>query len=97
MTEQVLQYDPVTFKPRPPAPGTDATQNDAYKQATDPAQTARDYSRPHTIPKDEYEGVTGRNHAKDCAAWKKRDDERKADELKLYYELYPQFAPPKVA
>ena len=88
MTEQVLPYDPVTFKRRPPAPGTDATQNDAYKRATDPAETARDFSRPHTIPKYEYEGVTGRDHAKDCAEWQAREDKRIADAAALHASLY---------
>jgi hypothetical protein len=97
MTEQVLDYDPVTFKRHPPKPGSDARQNDNYTRHTDGAETTRDYSRPHTIPKAEFEAVTGLDHAKECAAWKQRNDARKAAELKLYFELYPQFAPPEVA
>lgn len=80
MGEQILSYDPVTFKKRPPVPGADSLQNENYTRHTDPQETSRDYSRPHSIPEAEYEMSTGRNWAEDCNAWKAAEAQRIADE-----------------
>jgi hypothetical protein len=61
--EQDVRIDPETgfyFSDRRSA---DAKQNKNYSRHTEPLETARDFSRPHTIPTDEYEAVTGRNHS----------------------------------
>jgi hypothetical protein len=41
-----------------------------------PLATARDYSRPQTIPENEYEGVTGENHAEAVRSHHEREQER---------------------
>ena len=80
MGEQVLEYDPVTKKRRPPQPGSDALQNVGYVRHTDPAETARDFTRPHTIPADEYEAATGKDHAAACMEWDTAEAKRKQEE-----------------
>lgn len=80
MTEQVLPYDPVTKKRRPPVPGSDAAQNDHHVPTVHPLVSARDFSRPHTIDPEEYEQATGRPHADDLAAWKMNEEQRKREE-----------------
>lgn len=60
--EQDLRKDPISgFHVSDPR-HKDAHQNDKYERHTDPAETARDFSRPHTIDADEYEAVTGLAH-----------------------------------
>ncbi len=83
MTEQDLGRDPKTGKKLPRALSGDAAQNLNHAPSPHPQQTARDYSRPHTIPPDDYEESTGRNHADDLAAWQMNEDKRKADEAAL--------------
>lgn len=61
--EQDLRIDPDTGFPYSDRRSRDAKQNLHYVRHTDPAETTRDFSRPHTIPADEFEAVTGRNHA----------------------------------
>jgi hypothetical protein len=52
-----------------------AADNPDRVEPSKPEETARDFSRPQTIPKDEYEAVTGRSHAEDVAACEQRDRE----------------------
>jgi len=60
--EQDLRIDPLTgFRLSDPR-NNDAKQNLNYVRHTDRRETSRDYSRPHTIPREEYEAATGRNH-----------------------------------
>jgi hypothetical protein len=62
MGEQDLRIDPETGFPFSDRRSQDSKQNKNYVRHSDPAETARDYSRPHTIPKEEFEHATGRNH-----------------------------------
>lgn len=80
MTEQDLGIDPKTGKKKPPKPGSDARQNENYTRHTDIAENARDYSRPHTIPPDEYEAVTGQPHAEAVAEYQQNERKRQQDE-----------------
>ena len=59
MPEQDLTIDPKTGKMRSAYGANDGHQNDNYTPASDPRETARDFSRPHTIPPEEYKAVTG--------------------------------------
>lgn len=61
--EQDLRIDPETGFPFSDRRSQDAKQNKHYTRHTDPQETARDFSRPHTIPRDEFEAVTGVQHA----------------------------------
>ncbi len=92
--EQDLRIDPVTGLRMSDPRNQDAKQNLNYERHTDLADTARDFSRPHTIPKDEYEAATGLSHADACAAWRHNEDERKRGEAlankKLAGELRQQ-------
>jgi hypothetical protein len=67
MGEQDLRIDPETGFPRSDRRSQDAKQNKHYVRHADPHEVARDFSRPRTIPREEYEAATGRNHEKDCA------------------------------
>jgi hypothetical protein len=69
MGEQDLRIDPSTGFPFSDRRSQDAKQNLHYTRHTDPAETARDFSRPHTIPPAEYEAVTGVTHSKAVAEW----------------------------
>jgi len=60
--EQDLRIDPETGFAFSDRRSADAKQNKNYTRHTDPADTARDYSRPSTIPIEEYEAVTGEKH-----------------------------------
>lgn len=60
--EQDLTRDPVTGFHKSDPRHKDAHQNDNYTRHTDPAETVRDFSRPHTIDPDEYEAATGLTH-----------------------------------
>jgi hypothetical protein len=60
--EQDLSRDPVTGFHKSDPRHKDAHQNDNYVRHSDPAETSRDFSRPQTIPVDEYEAVTGLPH-----------------------------------
>ena len=57
--EQDTSIDPQTGKMRSAYGANDGHQNDHYVRHTDPRETARDFSRPETIPPDEYRAVTG--------------------------------------
>ena len=81
--EQDLGIDPKTGKKRPRVPSGDAAQNLHHTPAVHPLTSARDFSRPHTIPADEYDEATGRNHGDDVAAFKGNEDQRKADAAAL--------------
>lgn len=63
MGEQDLRIDPETGFPYSDRRSRDAKQNKGYVRHTNPADTARDFSRPHTIPAEEFEAATGQNHA----------------------------------
>jgi hypothetical protein len=80
MGEQDLGRDPKTGKKLPRKITGDAAQNLNHVPSSHPPLTTRDYSRPHTIPAEEYEESTGRSHADDCAAWQMNEDKRIADE-----------------
>lgn len=60
--EQDLRIDPETGFPFSDRRSADGKQNKNYVRHTEPAETARDFSRPHTIPAEEYEKATGRRH-----------------------------------
>lgn len=80
MTEQDLGRDPRTGRRIKRPPSGDAAQNLNHTPATHPQQTARDYSRPHTIPAEEFEEDTGRNHEAAVTDWQLNEDSRKAAE-----------------
>jgi len=77
--EQDLRRDPVTGWALSDPRFKDAHQNDHYVRHSDPAETSRDYSRPHTIPAEEFEASTGRNHGDAVAEFEKHEQDR-ADE-----------------
>ncbi len=57
--EQDTSIDPKTGRMRSAVGAFDGHQNDKYVRHTDPSETARDFSRPETIPPEEYKAVTG--------------------------------------
>lgn len=78
--EQDLRIDPVTGLRMSDPANKDAKQNLDYVRHTDLAETARDFSRPHTIPAEEYEAATGLDHSDALAAYRHNEDERKRNE-----------------
>lgn len=58
----------------------DAQQNDNYVRHSDPQETTRDFSRPHTIPREEFEAATGRNHGEAVAEYEKNENDRLREE-----------------
>jgi hypothetical protein len=80
MTEQDLGIDPKTGKRKPKVPSGDAAQNLNYTRHTDPAETARDYSRPRTIPKEEFEETTGKSWDDAVAEFDANEAKRKQEE-----------------
>jgi hypothetical protein len=67
------------FPPGHPARGDNPDRNDFSR----PAETVRDFSRPHTIPKSEYEAVTGASHADAVRDYQDREAARlKNDQAK---------------
>jgi hypothetical protein len=62
MGEQNIPTDPRTGKPLPAPASADSRQNDGYIPDVAAHLTQRDFSRPHTIPPEEFEAATGRNH-----------------------------------
>lgn len=80
MTEQDLGRDPRTGKKLKRPPTGDAAQNLNHTPATHPLDTARDYSRPHTIPAEEYEETTGQSHEEAVTNWQLEQAKRKAAE-----------------
>jgi hypothetical protein len=80
--EQDLRIDPDTGFPFSDRRARDAHQNDNYERHTDPQETSRDYSRPHTIPREEFEAVTGRRHDEAIAEWEKNEADREANEAR---------------
>lgn len=72
MTEQVLR--------KRGDPTADSKQNDGYVRHTDPAETSRDFSKPLTIPADEYEEATGESHEEAVTTWRANEAARKAKE-----------------
>jgi hypothetical protein len=74
MGEQVLLVDPKTGKRTMAPPSADSRQNDGYKPQSNHHLHARDFSHPHSIPADEYEAATGRNHAEACAEYDKANN-----------------------
>jgi hypothetical protein len=84
MGEQDTRIDPETGFPFSDRRSRDAKQNTGYVRHTDPAETARDFSRPHTIPKEEFEAVTGRDHGEAVDEWKDNQVQarRAADEAR---------------
>lgn len=79
MTEQDLGRDPVTGKKIKRPPSGDAAQNLHHTPAIHPLESARDYSKPHTIPKEEWEETSEMSHEDAIAAWRANEDKRKAD------------------
>jgi hypothetical protein len=80
--EQDLRIDPETGFPFSDRRSADGKQNKHYKRHTDPAETARDFSRPHTIPADEFEAVTGKRHTDAIAEWEKNEADRQEREAR---------------
>lgn len=74
MGEQIIHRDPKTGKPVPAPPSGDALQNLHYIPQFDRHLLARDFSRPLTIPPDEYEAVTGHDHADAVAEFEKNQE-----------------------
>lgn len=73
--EQDLRIDPETGFPYSDRRSADAKQNKGYTRHTNPADTARDFSRPHTIPAEEYEAVTGKRHEEACKEYDKNQED----------------------
>lgn len=80
MGEQDTRIDPETGFPYSDRRSVDAKQNKNYHPHTEPRETARDFSRPHTIPADEYEAATGRNHADAVREHEQQERDREAAE-----------------
>lgn len=81
MGEQDLRIDPETGFPFSDRRSRDAKQNLHYTRHAEPAEMARDFSRPHTIPAHEYEAVTSKNHEQACAEYDANQEAaRKAEE-----------------
>ena len=78
--EQDTSIDPQTGKMRSAYGANDGHQNDHYARHSDPQATARDYSRPRTIPKDEFEAATGQPWDDAVAAFDHNEAARKAAE-----------------
>jgi hypothetical protein len=74
--EQDLRIDPETGLRMSDPANKDAKQNLHYVRHTDPSETVRDYSRPQTIPADEYEAATGKDHGEAVAEWRRNEDNR---------------------
>jgi hypothetical protein len=83
--EQDLRIDPETGFPFSDRRSIDGRQNKNYTPHTDPQETARDYSRPHTIPAEEYEASTGRNHSEAVREWERNESDRVATERRAQY------------
>jgi hypothetical protein len=81
--EQDLTVDPKSGFTKSDPRYKDAHQNDNYTRHSDPRETARDFSRPETIPVEEYERVTGQKHpqtiAREEAAAKEEKAKQQAD------------------
>jgi hypothetical protein len=75
MGEQDLRIDPDTGFPYSDRRSRDAKQNLHYVRHTDPAETSRDFSRPHTIPPEEYFIATGRDHGEAVAEYKAQQEQ----------------------
>lgn len=83
MGEQDTRINPATGFMYSDRRHVDAQQNANYTRHTNPQETARDYSRPHTIPKEEFEAATGRNHEEAVREWEKNENDRaRAEELR---------------
>jgi len=83
MTEQDLGRDPRTGKRLKREPTGDAAQNLHHVPAIHPLESARDYSRPHTIPADEYEDTTGQSHENAVTEWQLNEARRKQEQADL--------------
>ena len=83
MTEQDLGRDPKTGKKLKRKPSGDAAQNDHYTSTSDHHLAAPDHSRPHTIPKEQWEEDHGTDHDQAIADWQVQEAKRKADEAAL--------------
>jgi hypothetical protein len=84
MGEQDTRIDPKTGFYFSDPRMKDAHQNDGYVNPSRPAETARDYSRPHTIPAHEFEAATGRDHSEAVKEYKAAQEynRRAAEEVK---------------
>jgi hypothetical protein len=82
MGEQDLRIDPDTGFPYSDRRSRDAKQNLNYTRHTDPAETARDFSRPHTIPALEYFSVTGHDHGEAMTEYANNQDAARREEEK---------------
>lgn len=76
MPEQDLRRDPITGFYLSDPRANDAHQNDHYVRHSEPAETSRDYSRPHTIPREEFEAATGRDYDEAIAEYEKNEQDR---------------------
>jgi hypothetical protein len=79
MGEQVLLIDPKTGKRRAQPPSADSFQNDGYEAQNDRHLRSRDFSRPGSIPADEFEATTGRKHSEAVAEWEQQQRESSPD------------------
>jgi hypothetical protein len=80
--EQDLRIDPETGFTFSDRRSVDAKQNLNYKRFSDPQATTRDFSRPHTIPADEFEAATGKRHSDAVAEWEKNEKDREESEAR---------------
>lgn len=80
--EQDLRIDPKTGFMFSDRRAVDAHQNDNYTRHTNPADTARDFSRPHTIPKEEFEQATGKSHDEAIREWETNEQTRQDAEAR---------------
>jgi hypothetical protein len=76
MAEQDLRRDPATGFYLSDRRSADAHQNDNYTRHVDPHLTVRDYSRPQTIPADEFEETTGQRHDHAVTEWEQNERAR---------------------
>lgn len=82
MGEQDTRIDPKTGFYFSDPRMKDSHQNDTYVRHSDPAETARDFSRPHTIPKEEFEAATGRDHDEAVGEYKAAQEHNRREAAK---------------
>ena len=80
--EQDTRINPATGFMYSDRRNVDGGQNKNYVRHSDPQDTARDYSRPHTIPKEEFEAATGRSHDEAIREWEANEQARQDAEAR---------------
>lgn len=83
MGEQDTRIDPKTGFYFSDPRMKDAHQNDGYVNPSIPAETARDYSRPHTIPALEFEAATGKDHSEAIEEYKAAQEQHRREVERL--------------